>query len=897
MSNYLSQEYRIQQPQSNVDINVVDKTLSTLQNKFDANSALIQQTLGAYSSKLQALRPLDQEYISARMKEVTSAIDSYKMKNGNLAYNSTRDSILTAITSIVDDPIVQDAITSTQNKQAYDTEYQNILKKNPELANSANYQYGMYSGGYYDYMQGKTKKLGAMQYQPYVDVTEENLKALKTIKDIKGKRFMEMPDPNNPGQIVRKEIDGLEDWEISQYLGSTMTAPQVQQMKINAWQKSGGINIESNRPIIEAQYNSYKAQKIDYLNNQKQVNDAIINNSSYSDNQRQEAKRKSAELTESINTFKAMDSSKLDTTTIASTLDRQNYLNGISQLAQAEWSTEYKKDDVYFENQKLDIDRQKLALDTKKFELDQFKEFKKAGVDASGNPVGGNSVISSTPMESVLAETISAENAGQDTLVKEHNRAYNNILKDASNFMQTATDEDVNTVKAELNLRGVEVVGNQFRFKNPSNNLNNSLANTVYESFKKTGQTTPEMYKNNEVKRQKSQELLTVRRESLPKVFNENPDTYINSLRTMIEGKKTGKLIDYYDAMVGRPISSDKDWKEAAQAEEYVKRNGGWANLKSTLQSSPEKLLEFSEILSEISKGAYNVSDLKKDASSEIEKTIQSKTSKGVMMSAYNQFNIIDDDVRENVLKSVVSNEVTGGSDFDPKQNVTIRKRGEDVFIEQLKSEGTGKNAKSYPLSYKVNKVSSLYNQLSNYINLDATSNQNYIQASKDTKIPPIKVSIPSYSTSRTGQQTMAYKVENYIPASAKKAFGVVNFQPGRLATKELASEEIVNRLVAAGVSKEKATIYKNTALNNLDAYQIKTVVKPNPNSGFKNEFAIEVLDNNNKRISDSFLGTDKLSYDLKYSIEMYPQVYVLNQLLYSALVNKNNIDEEINKL
>lgn len=905
MSNYLSSPYSIQQPQSAVDTAQVAKTLSTLQGNYNANSAAISQVLATYSTKLKSLRPLDNEYIASRLKEVTSTIDAYKAKNGNLAMSSTRDSIMTAVTSLMDDPLIIDAVTSTQNAQNYDAQYQAILKKDPKLANPSNYEYGKFQAGYQDYIQGKTKRLGQIQYTPYTDLTEENLKKLKTIKEISGKRFVEIQDPNNAGQIIRKEIDGLEDWQINQYLGSTFTAPELQQMRINAWSKNGANNIEANRPNIVAQYDDYRNQKTTYLQNQKAVNDEIINNSSMSDTAREEAKRKSASLTEQINDLKAIDSSVMDTTTIASTLERANYLNGISQLAKSEWSSEFKKNEVYYANQNLDIQKQKLDIAVEnlgiaksRLGLEQAKFANTLGLDpTTGQPITSG-VVSQTPISTELVQTLTTEGTGQNTLEKEHNQAYNNLMRDASAFIQTGTEEDVNTLKAELNLRGVEVVGNQFRFKNPSANVNNSLANTVYESFKKTGTVTPEMYKNNEIKKQKSSELLTVRKEAYSRVFNENPDDYISRLRREI---RTAEIDGQSDIFEGR---AEQDLVKAQIGKDFVARNGGWNNLKAEMQRNPQKLAEFADVLSTLTNRTQitptistNWADLKNDAKAEIEKTIQTKTASGVMMSAYNQFNIVNDKIKENILKSVVTEDVSGGSNFDLKQNVTIRKSGDDVYIQQRKTSGSGKNEETSDLSYKVNRVSSLYGELSKYIDLEGTKNQGYIQATKDTKIDPMKVSIPSYATSKTGQQTMVYKVETSIPTEAKRAFGVVNGQPGRLATKELAAEEIKTRLTSFGISQDRVELYKQTVLNNLPAYQIKTVVKPNPATNFRNEFAIEVLDNTGKRISDGFLGTDKLSYEMKYSMEMFPQVYVLNQLLYSASVNRNNIDEEINKL
>lgn len=909
MSNFLSTPYSIQSPQSNVDKQLVGQTLSALQGAYDTNQSIIDQTLLMYSTKLKGLRDSDNQYIKSRLKEVTSAIDQYKNKNGNLAYKSTKDSIMTAINSIMDDPLVIDAITSYQNAQNYDAQYQQIIKKDPKLANSANYEYGKYSAGYQDYMLGKTKKLGQMQYTPYTDLTEENLKKLKTIKDIRGKRFVEIQDPNNPGQIVRKEIDGLEDWEINKYLGSTMTSQELGQMRINSWSKFGANNIEANRTNIVAQYDDYRGQKENYLINQRAVNEAIVNNSSMSDSAREDARRKIADLTESISDIKSVDVSKLDTTTIASTLERSNYLNGISQLAKSEWSSEFKKNDVYFSNQNLDIAKQKLDISLQnlgiaqgRLGLEQAKFAQSQGIDPiTGQPLT-TGVTSVTPMASELAKKYSEEGVGQSTLKSDHDKAYNKIMNDAKSFLQTGADEDINTLKAELNLRGVEVVGNEYRFKNPNANLNVSLANTVYDAFKKSGTVTPDMYKNNEIKKQKASEILTVQKDGYSKVFNSNPDDYVNRLRQEI---RTAEIDGQSDLFEGK---GEEYLSQAKVAKDFVNRNGGWANIKTNLQRDPSKLTEFADVLNTLTSrfqrtptiNIQRVVDLKSDAKAEIEKAIQTKTESGVMMSAYNQVNITNDKVKENLLKGVVSQDIEGGmgvSNFDPKQNITIRKKGDDVYLEQYKISGTGKNKSSDPLSYKVNKASSLYGELTKYIDLEGTASQDFIQASKDVKIDPMKVSIPSYSTSKTGQQSMMYKVETSIPTSAKQAFSIVNGQPGRLATKELASEEITNKLISFGISPQKVEEYKQKVLSNLNAYQIKTVVKPNPVTNFRNEFAIEVLDNTGKRITDGFLGTDKLSYDMKYSMEMFPQVYVLNQLLYSASINRKNIDEEINKL
>lgn len=278
MSSYLSNPYEIQQPSSLGDLNLTRDVLKSLQGKYDSAKSEIDQTLAMYSSQLKALRPQENSYISAKLKEVTSAIEQFSVTNGNLAYSYNKDSILKAVNNVLQDPIVSDAVTSYQNKAKYDAQYQDILKKNPKLANDANYQFSQYQAGYFDYLQGKTKKLGQIQYIPYTDLTEEHLKNLKTIKEVSGRRFIETPDPANPGRMIRKEIDGLEDWQIQQYLGSTMTSQELTQMKVNSWAKFGGVNIENNKGSIKRQFDEYNNQKIQGYENQKTAYLAIADN-------------------------------------------------------------------------------------------------------------------------------------------------------------------------------------------------------------------------------------------------------------------------------------------------------------------------------------------------------------------------------------------------------------------------------------------------------------------------------------------------------------------------------------------------------------------------------------------------------------------------------------------
>ena len=148
MSNYLSTEYKITNPVSSVDLQVVDNTLSTLQGKYNQNSALIEQTLAYYDENLKGIRPEDNSYIAEKLKRVKSTIDEYKKKNVNLAFNYNRDSIMSAVKETLNDPIVKDAIASRQNYVNLQSQISKIKEKDSSKYSIQNEQFALEQGGF-----------------------------------------------------------------------------------------------------------------------------------------------------------------------------------------------------------------------------------------------------------------------------------------------------------------------------------------------------------------------------------------------------------------------------------------------------------------------------------------------------------------------------------------------------------------------------------------------------------------------------------------------------------------------------------------------------------------------------------------------------------------------------
>ena len=928
MSNYMSQEYRITNPVSSIDLQVVDNTLTTLQGKYNTNTALIDQTLAYYNENLKGIRTEDNQYIAEKLKRVKSTIDEYKKKNVNIAYNYNRDSIMSAVKETLNDPIVKDAIVSRQNYMQYNSQLEKIREKNPEKVNDANYAYGLYQGGYYDYMQGKTKTLGSMQYTPFEDITEENLKQLKTIKDLKGKKFVEMEDPSNPGRIIRREIDGLEDSEIQQYMGGLLSSQALKQIEINAWYKNGAQNIEKNREPILSQYKAYNDKQIsNYTQNMEYYQS--IEKSSKPESEKEKARLALKTLQSNVDSLKNIDYTKLSTTSIVADLEKRNYINSISQMAKAEWSTEFKKNEVYYADQDLDIKRQKLELDKAELAL----KFKKEGLDANGNPISpiDSGAISQTPMDTQLQEKLEAKSAQTFTTEKDHNEAYKGLLSEASNILTNASSADEDMLKKALEKRGVIVTANgSFAFKDTESTKNNSLANTVYEVFKQEGKSTPKLTSNYEIKQETSKALLQGRKEGYSEVFNKDADKYVNSFERM-----------YKDVSIkaqGESFLTGEEDKEAVELKSkidtFVNKAGGLKNLKTYLSTNPNSLAEFANLTDALDKtykglGAFSATswlvpvdskygvtyadqNLKKDAERFVEKAMKKRT-EGTSFSAYNVFNVVDDKLRESVLRKVQTGvgsgvmNVTGGTatpttlSFDDKKNLSIRKYGDEIYLEQSQpgNKGTGE----VQLRYVVNKTSDLYKELSNYMQLEKPTAKQYFEAGKNFSDRVVKLKYPDYQNG-ADFENYQFKINRELEPFVERGtfFSVVNGNAGMLSAKDGVDKTIDFYRDTLKMNNQEVEVLKQNIEVNLPFYKATVESKRNEKTD-RFEFYLSVSDTRNggKNIPslDVSLGTDKLDYGFYHSLENYPQVFILNRLLRDVVTTARagkSIQDNINK-
>jgi hypothetical protein len=267
MANYLSKPIETLEPMKPINTQLVGQVLAAKQGQYNLAKQQINQTLDAFEN-LKVLRGQDQAYIEAKLTDLRAKLDNSAYKD--LSDINLSDNLMSQIKTAAKDPFIVDAIANTAKFNNFQQQLAQLKEKKPELYNDANYAYAMWKGGVQDYIDGKSNGIGNLSYTNYTDLTEEHLKKLKTIKDLKGKRFIEQAD--GQGRIYRKEIDGLTDVEIQNYFGSILTSQELEQMKINGWAKYGQ-NPQEAQKLVSGYYN----EKISWIDDQLKINQAKLN--------------------------------------------------------------------------------------------------------------------------------------------------------------------------------------------------------------------------------------------------------------------------------------------------------------------------------------------------------------------------------------------------------------------------------------------------------------------------------------------------------------------------------------------------------------------------------------------------------------------------------------------
>lgn len=264
MSSYLSQPYQAGQPLELPNVGIIRANVKELQTQYDYNKSIIDQTLAKYES-LRGLSDSDNEYIAAKVKEAESIMKSYGRKNGDLSMSTTRDTMLSALEGVYKDPVVQNAV---QNKAVYDNFNAGVAKikekDGGKYYSNTNYQDALEQGGVQAYMQGKTKKLGNLNYNEYVNLPEKvNKIAEEYIKEVGIERLLD----STTGEYYLSDVYGkrVTQEEIYNRISSGLDEKDKTQLQINTRQSLGKMSAQDLdlkvKPILTEKITNIKENK------------------------------------------------------------------------------------------------------------------------------------------------------------------------------------------------------------------------------------------------------------------------------------------------------------------------------------------------------------------------------------------------------------------------------------------------------------------------------------------------------------------------------------------------------------------------------------------------------------------------------------------------------------
>jgi hypothetical protein len=741
-------------------------------------------------------------------------------------------------------------------------------------------------------MSKSSDKVGSLNYTPYKDLTEEHLKKIKTIADAKGKRFIETISEDGKTKI-RREIDGLTQQEIQGYMGSLMTSEELTQMKINGWAKFGQDENQA-REL----YSNYNNQRLEATTENIKIYEAREKNTNLSPEQRKEATQKIEALKETEKnikrTLEGIDSVPVDT--IGLELEKGNYLNGLSQLASTEWSQSIEANDVYYKDKTLELAYEKNEREKLEFEAKMAKEY---GLGAAGQPLT-NGVVTISPAEVNIEEL--ENQVGQENLQKRHDTYYKTITNTAKSILQSSDIEqtDKDAFEAELRLRNLD---KNLKWIDPSKVTNQSVATTVKAAFDaaKLGgvyKEEAEILSNALIKKQNiAKNIVSVESEAYSKTFNANPDKYIDFLNVAESQLSiSGNVPSVSQIFTGGAVMSDNQIKATGlsfEIKQFVKKAGGWKNVKAYLEKNPDKIREFAELTDKadntykgFSSYTYNDRNLVEDSKVETERLLQQGSKSGAITSFtdYNTINFINKAVNQQIISSIPQDRINGKG-FDADKPITAKLVGDSIEITQHQGSSTSKwnYGSKQQTTTVLDKGDASYDIMMKYINAKEEEQMGFSADDTTVKFTPSKPNVPK-STEKVKSDNIAYNILQATKSNPNIAplFASVGGNPTAYTNDAMISNAFEVKLAA--YPKEQVEAFTQEYLQRLPNFSLTPFVSKL--YGDK-KWAISIKNDENEEILNASLGVKTLDKDTQWMMENAPQTFITEFILRELLTDK----------
>lgn len=887
MSNYTSQPITLAPVTTSINLPLIQQVLQVKQGTYNQADAQVQAGLSSLEN-LKLLRPQDTEYLNSKIRGMQASLDN--MQDKDLSNPNVASNFYSTIKSVARDPFVAEAASNTVKYQQFQSQMQDIQKKNPDKFHQINYQFALDKAGLNEYMAGATNSLGSFSYHNYSDVNKNLVDRLKTIKDIKGDRTIEILGTGAngipEGQKVVKKLSGLTPQEIVDYVPGMMNTEDEMQLRINGWWTG-----KQDPQGVESQFNNYIENQTQTFDSQINELKSISNNSSQNEATRDEARQKLSALEAQKEQFtKNISGANLEQKGYF--LNKNDYVKSIAGMVGTEWNTTYTVDDNYYAKQKLALEYENLQI--KKDTLQLARE-KQASEVAQANGVFTNSGRSTSPISADIAQEI--DPVAQ--VAEEFTNRNNDLISSIQTVYNSSrvTEETRNQFDATMNSMGYTPTG---ELLDPKKQPTVSKADAIAKAYEKSKMnlSDPEAGASIIQKKALVENIASDYNSSVGRAtkeeFNSNPAKYVsqfvNKIRNLEEDDDS-----FVTGLFGIGGASDRAKSLVAEAKTFIKEIGGEKNLKN-IGADTNKLEKFRGLMSRLGQEReYNLTasligvDFSEKVDQRSKNLINQGQSTRTSFATGNQLNFSNEAEKATIVGMLPATETS--RPFDTKKNsapITVYKRnvgGQPTLIVEQNVGFDEKNGRAKKATTTLSPQSAGFEYLSRIADLDESNRGLNAEVAKKGLVIQTTPEFLESSKAHTA------KVNNHLQKNIPQTYyqtGALLYNPSNYTTAETSAEAYQNALKGRYTPEQIQTV-SNHITNNISNYKLSL----KPLDGYWN---LSLDDKNTKyNYREGSTGQKYLEAPYLDLVQNYPQTLIMDFFLKELLTDKNAYNKILN--
>lgn len=876
------------------DAQAVTQVQTALQSRFDVNNAKVDEMIQKVTS-IPLLREKDKKYLGDKLNGLLNTVNANlkASKGRGLLSNSVTAELNRYITSAIDDN-VKEQLKNSSNIINFQKGVAELKEKKPDTYNNGNYQYALDKAGYESYINGNTDKLGSLEYNPYQDVMGNAMEKAVKLKQLKGDEEIEMVNPNNPKEIIKRKISGLKPEEIINNIPGFLSEQDKKQIAID-----GYIQFRGNKAEAGKQFDAYVDKKAELIKGGIEEQEAIINDSgSKTPNQITDAKNKKAQYERDAENLVKMSLSvkRDDIDTIGYTLKMADVTNSMASLFSGRESRTVDVNESYYKDANLAIELEKLEIS--KAEALQKGLKAKKNADGTITYEGNSADFNPTVVYDENVPEVEKEGNFVKNVQTEHNKNYNLV-----NDIALSAYRDSSTSDSKKTQFSADMKVNGYMY---NNTVNDFIKDPNYKgkSYSKAAAMSKAFFHSNldDVYPEKAKQLVetdekrTILAHGLEKAYkigrtSIDTNSIIDDLQMGVNTLESNNIFRALDAteyterfinnMLPVPIPTESARKRKEVAEEmknFISKNGGIDNLKVKAKNNHVLLMQAQELFKKAANSdaaLYLRSNGIDKQTGDIAKNLKENGMESFVQSK--QAMQVTGDSANNIIDLIPSFERTG-SKFDKKAgNVTAEKTTNGYVITQF--QGYDKKGE------RLESVAHITNEsaAAKYIDSNVGQDETYISTKDVPNGYKIESKVkPQFSSSDNAGQVL----------SADSKFKAIISDPNmyNIAMPYNTSQSTVKKIQAELYGTELENTYlevANKIISGIDNNKYSVAIKKNENT---ENWITEIYKDGNFLMSSVVGQSEKLNKDYMNLVKLYPHLVISESLVSFVKRDKNNI-------